>query len=73
MKIFLLPKIATQSPRNALFTTIVSRDDIDRALMQQCVNHEKACGTVSSCDIDNRQRRVFLHYLHRNALVLSRC
>jgi hypothetical protein len=73
MKIFLLPKIATQSPRNAFSTAIVSRDGIDRALMQQCVNHENACGTVASCDIDNRQCRVFVHYLHRDALVLSRC
>jgi hypothetical protein len=54
VKIFLLPKIATQSPRNALSTAIASRDDIDRALMLQRVNHKNACGTVASYDIDNR-------------------
>jgi hypothetical protein len=65
MKIFLLPKIATQSPRNALSTVPMSRVAVARAQFVDGVNHENACGTGVSCNLDNRRCSNFGCFSHR--------
>jgi hypothetical protein len=65
MKIFLLPKIATQSPRDARSTVSMSRDEVARAQFVDDVNHENACGTGVSCNLDNRRCSNFGYFSHR--------
>ena len=73
MKIFSLPKTATQSPRNALFEGVGEsrqrRMRSDRSMM----NYENACGAMVSRSVDNRKRCVFAGYLHRHADALPCC
>jgi hypothetical protein len=56
-KIFLLPKIATQSPRTASPVTSTTCDDFDARCFIERVFCEKRCVTVASCNIDNRLSR----------------
>jgi hypothetical protein len=66
MKIFSLPKIATQSPRGALFRAPMSRDDVEFVSRDEFVNCRNGCSTAVSCGVDNRKRSVFAGYLHRH-------
>ena len=73
MKIFSLPKIATQSPCGAFFRTPMSRDEVALVSRDQCVNYENTCSTVVSCAVDIRKRNVFAGNLHRCVDALSCC
>jgi len=56
-KIFLLPKIATQSPRTACPRHFDACDYFDALSFIERVFREKRCVTVASCNIDNRLSR----------------
>jgi hypothetical protein len=73
MKIFSLPKIATQSPRGGLFRASMSRDDTECVSRNECVICENACSAGVSCGVDIRKRCVFAGYLHRHVDALSCC
>jgi hypothetical protein len=73
MKIFSLPKIATQSPCGGFFRALMSRADVEFVSRDRCVNCENTCSTVVSCGVDNRKRNVFAGNLHRCVDALSCC
>jgi hypothetical protein len=51
VKIFLLPKITTQSPRGALTAGAAALQHIPRPPRHTDVAHENACGTGASCTL----------------------
>jgi len=54
MKIFLLPKIATQSPRKAPSTGSHHCGDVMDAVLVRLLVRKNACGASASCNFDRR-------------------
>jgi hypothetical protein len=54
VKIFSLPKFATQSPRNALSGKSGELRSRIGCLLRRSMNDENICGTGTSCNIDNQ-------------------
>jgi hypothetical protein len=73
VKIFLLPKSATQSPRNALSRRKAHSRDIDRATTIASANSENICGTGLSCNIGPRMHRILANFSRCCAHALRRC
>jgi hypothetical protein len=72
-KIFSLPKIATQSPRNVLFAVVHESRQRRMRSDRPVLNRGNACGAMVSWGVDNRKRCVFAGYSHRCADVPLCC
>jgi hypothetical protein len=72
MKIFLLPKFATQSPRNAFPGDAGTSRPPRLPIVDQNSNRGNACGAGASCNIDFRRHRSGMRFSLRFSNALPR-